>query len=51
MATATMPQATNGHIKTYPAPPQLATPTDLTSEAVAAVTQAVNPLIADAFAL
>ncbi len=34
-----------------PAPERLATPTDLSSEAVAAVTDAVNPLVADAFAL
>lgn len=32
-------------------PPQLATPTDLKAEEVQAVTEAVNPLIADAFAL
>lgn len=32
-------------------PPQLATPTDLKAEEVQAVTAAVNPLIADAFAL
>lgn len=38
-------------IKTYPAPRQLSTPTDLDEEQVAAVTDAVNPLIADAFAL
>ncbi|MGI4788321.1 MAG: Dps family protein [Janthinobacterium lividum] len=40
-----------GFPKTYPAPPQLSTPTDLTSEQAKAVTDAVNPLIADAFAL
>ena len=38
-------------IQTYPAPRQLSTPTDLDEEQVAAVTEAVNPLIADAFAL
>jgi starvation-inducible DNA-binding protein len=42
---------TDGKIKSYPAPPQLATPTDLKPQAVQAVTEAVNPLIADAFAL
>jgi len=51
MATTTTSTATNGHVRTYSAPAQLATPTDLKPEAVAAVTQAVNPLIADAFAL
>lgn len=40
-----------GFPKTYPAPPQLATPTDLTPKQAKAVTDAVNPLIADAFAL
>ena len=40
-----------GFPKTYPAPPQLATPTDLTPEQAQAVTDAVNPIIADAFAL
>lgn len=38
-------------IKSFPVPKQLATPTDLPEEAVRAVTEAVNPLIADAFAL
>ena len=32
-------------------PSQLATPTDLPDEAVQAISDAVNPLIADAFAL
>ena len=40
-------QATTG----YPAPIQLATPTDLKTEEVKNVVNAVNPLIADAFAL
>ncbi len=38
-------------IKAQMAPDRLATPTDLKSEEVQAVTQAVNPLIADTFAL
>ena len=38
-------------VKSYPPPPHLATPTDLTPHEVRAVTEAVNPLIADAFAL
>ncbi len=40
-----------GFPKTYPAPPQLSTPTDLTAAQAEAVTNALNPLIADAFAL
>ncbi|AXC12398.1 Non-specific DNA-binding protein Dps / Iron-binding ferritin-like antioxidant protein / Ferroxidase [Acidisarcina polymorpha] len=47
---------TNGAKKTvvptsFPAPANLATPTDLTPDDVSAVTAAVNPLIADSFAL
>lgn len=38
-------------VKTFPAPRQLATPTDLSAEDVRAVTETINPLIADAFAL
>jgi starvation-inducible DNA-binding protein len=38
-------------IKSYPAPSALATLTDLKSEEVQAVTEAINPLVADAFAL
>jgi starvation-inducible DNA-binding protein len=41
----------NGKIKSYPAPKQLATPTDLKSKEVEAVVKAVNPLVPDAFAL
>lgn len=37
--------------KKFKTPPQLATPTDLKPEEVANVVEAVNPLIADAFAL
>ncbi len=39
------------HIRSYPAPRQLATPTDLSSSEVQAIVEAVNPLVADAFAL
>lgn len=42
---------TNGRIKSYPAPKELATPTDLKPEEVRSVVEALNPLIADAFAL
>src|SRR5215475_12446787 len=38
-------------VKSYPAPKQLATPTDLKPEEVERIVTAVNPLIADAFAL
>jgi starvation-inducible DNA-binding protein len=41
----------NGRIKSYPAPRELATPTDLKPEEVRSIVEAVNPLIADAFAL
>ncbi|MEC4818243.1 MAG: DNA starvation/stationary phase protection protein [Scytonema sp. PMC 1069.18] len=42
--------SSNG-IKMFPSPQQLATPTDLKPEHVKAVVEAVNPLIADAYAL
>lgn len=38
-------------IKSFPAPAQLATITDLKPEQVQKITEAINPLIADAFAL
>jgi starvation-inducible DNA-binding protein len=38
-------------IKSFPAPQQLTTVTDLKPQEVQAITEAVNPLIADAFAL
>jgi starvation-inducible DNA-binding protein len=38
-------------IESYPAPKQLATPTDLKPEEVRRIVEAINPLIADAFAL
>ena len=37
--------------RAYPAPTQLATTTDLTAQAAQAVTEALNPLVADLFAL
>src|SRR5258708_20026776 len=37
--------------KGYPAPKELATPTDLKPQEVQRIVEAVNPLIADAFAL
>jgi starvation-inducible DNA-binding protein len=48
----TSPKAqTQVQVKSYPAPSPLATQTDLKSEEVQAITEAINPLIADAFAL
>ena len=44
-------QTTKTHVKSFPAPAQLATVTDLTPQEAQTVTEAVNPLIADAFAL
>lgn len=38
-------------MKSFPAPAQLATPTDLKPEQVQKITEAINPLVADAFAL
>ena len=40
----------NGQVKSYPVARQLATPTDLTQKEVQAITEALNPLVADAFA-
>jgi starvation-inducible DNA-binding protein len=44
-------QSTKSKIESYPAAGQLATKTDLSTHEVKAITEAVNPLIADAFAL
>jgi starvation-inducible DNA-binding protein len=49
-ATATR-TAAGGQHGSSPAPPQLATPTDLKPLGVQAIAEAVNPLIADVFAL
>src|SRR5579884_1575881 len=56
MTTTTRPTQTktglaNGKVKLYPAPSSLATATDLTAQEAGAVTEALNPLIGDAFAL
>jgi starvation-inducible DNA-binding protein len=49
---ATSPQGQSQvQVKSYPAPSALATLTDLKSEEVKEITEAINPLIADAFAL
>ncbi|HEX6480822.1 MAG TPA: DNA starvation/stationary phase protection protein [Ktedonobacteraceae bacterium] len=42
---------TNGKVKTFPAASQLATPTDLAPKESQAITEALNPLVADLFAL
>jgi starvation-inducible DNA-binding protein len=47
--TSSAPSAAK--VRSFPAARQLATPTDLKPEEVQAVTEAVNPLIADAYAL
>jgi starvation-inducible DNA-binding protein len=44
-------QSTKTKIESYPTPTQLATKTDLSPQEVKAITEAVNPLIADTFAL
>ena len=41
----------NGKLKSFPAPKQLATQTDLKPQEVQRITEALNPLVADAFAL
>jgi len=41
----------NVSVRSFPAPKQLATVTDLNSQEAQAITEAVNPLIADALAL
>jgi starvation-inducible DNA-binding protein len=49
--TAASTRQRNGKIQSFPAPAPLATPTDLKPNEVQAVIEAVNPLIADAYAL
>jgi DNA-binding ferritin-like protein len=44
-------QSTKAKKESFPPPTQLATETDLSPHEVKAITEAVNPLIADAFAL
>src|SRR5262245_51616735 len=50
-STAPSRNGSSARIRSYPAPPPLATPTDLKPNEVQAIVEAVNPLIADAFAL
>jgi starvation-inducible DNA-binding protein len=53
--TPTHKPQTNGHRtvveRAFPAPTQLATPSDRTSQEAQAITEALNPLVADLFAL
>ncbi len=44
-------QSSKKEVKSFPAPADLATTTDLAPQQVKAITEAVNPLVADAFAL
>ncbi|MDA4129937.1 MAG: DNA starvation/stationary phase protection protein [Thaumarchaeota archaeon] len=44
-------QSSKKEFESFPAPVELATTTDLMEQEVKAVTEAVNPLVADAFAL
>jgi starvation-inducible DNA-binding protein len=46
-----MQSTTKTKIESYPVPTQLATKTDLSPQEIKAITEAVNPLVADAFAL
>lgn len=47
----TAPDGTHARVRAFPAPKSLATPTDLSAADVQAIVEAINPLIADAFAL
>ncbi len=47
----TLKAKTGGPMQAYPVAQQLATPTDLSPQAVQAITEALNPLVADAFVL
>jgi len=52
MTTQQTPRAkATGQVKSFPVAKQLATPTDLTQQEVQAITEALNPLVADAFVL
>src|SRR5215472_14467564 len=46
-----MQSTTKKKVESYPVPTQLATETDLSPQETKAITEAVNPLVADAFAL
>src|SRR5215212_9604897 len=50
-SSATAPSRNGAHVRSYPAPRPLATPTDLRPDEVQAVVEAINPLIADAYAV
>jgi starvation-inducible DNA-binding protein len=50
-STAPTRSGSGAQIRSYPAPPPLATPTDLKPNEVQAVVEAINPIIADSYAL
>lgn len=49
--SATRTKTTSGNHHMFPPKPELATPSDLSAEQVKAVTEAINPIIADTIAL
>lgn len=49
--SATSPNGKSARIRSYPAPAPLATPTDLKPNEAQAIVEALNPLIADSYAL
>jgi len=49
--TTRVAHSRRAHLQPHTVPPQLATPTDLKAEEVQAISAAINPLVADAFAL
>lgn len=51
VSPAAKTQLNGSKVKAFPAPAQLATVTDLTPQETQAITEVLNPLIADAFAL
>jgi starvation-inducible DNA-binding protein len=51
VSTPARPPQKHAAIRSYPAPKQLATMTDLGATDVQAIVEAINPLVADAFAL
>lgn len=51
MTTRQSARTQTKQVKTFPAPSKLATITDLTPQEVQAITEALNPLVADLFAL
>jgi starvation-inducible DNA-binding protein len=50
-STAPSRNGTGARVRSYPAPPPLATPTDLKPNEVQAIVESINPIIADSYAL